>query len=197
VELDRTQETLGHRRDSGLTALILSFFALAWFGWGTADASAVLSVLLSVGSSAALAVALLAAVRVYHRPRPGHALGDPTVRRRYGIVVAVEFAVAGLGAVALGMSGAGDYVPVWVCAVVGLHFVALARVLSAPALRGLGVAVTAVATAALLVGAFSALAPSSVTGGGTGLVLLGFAIMTLAASRTPALDRGRHQHVVG
>lgn len=51
-------------------------------------------------------------------------------------------AVAGLGAVALGAAGAADYIPVWVCAVVRLHFLALARVLAAPALQLLGAEVT-------------------------------------------------------
>lgn len=197
MKLDRKQEPVGHRNDGELTALILAVFALAWFGWGEADASAVLSVLLSVGSSAAVAVGLLAAFRVFRRQRAEHAMGDPTVRRRYFVVVAVEFAAAGLGAAALGVTGAAAYIPVWVCAVVGLHFVALAPVFGTSALRWLGVAVTAVAAAALLVGVLTAVAPSSVTGGGTGLVLLGFAIMTLAGSIASAPERRRHEHVLG
>jgi hypothetical protein len=197
VETERTQDTTGQRRDGEMTALILAFFALAWFGWGSADASAELSVALSVGSSAALAVGILAAFRVCHRPRAGHALGDQAVRRRYVAVVATRIAPTALGAVLLGAGGGGAYIPVWVCAVVGLHFVALATVLSAPPLRWLGVAVTTVAAAALVVGVFTAVAPSSVTGGATGIVLLGFAIMTLAGTRTPALDRGTREHGFG
>lgn len=188
------QDSSGQRRDGEMTAFILAFFALAWFGWGSADASAELSVALSIGSSAALAVGVLAAFRVCHRPSTGHALGDQAVRRRYFAIVAIEVVAAGVGGALLGVNSAGAYIPVWVCAVVGLHFVALATVLNAPPLRSLGVAVTTVAAAALVVGVSTAVAPSSVTGGGTGIVLLGFAIMTLAGTRTPAFDRGRREH---
>jgi hypothetical protein len=102
--------------------------------------------------------------------------------------VAVEGAAAGLGAAALSATGAGAYVPVWVCAVVGLHFVALAPVFGAPPLRWLGIAITAVAPAGLLVGLFTAVAPTNVTGAGTGLVLLGFAALMLARPAAPARD---------
>lgn len=100
MEPDRTNDTvrrltpgteLSPRPDNGLTALILAVFALAWFGWGEADASAVLSVLLSVGSSGALAVGLLAAIRLVRGSRDRHTLEDPVVRRRYLIVVAARW----------------------------------------------------------------------------------------------------------
>jgi hypothetical protein len=167
------------RRDSGITALILGLFAIAWFSWGPPSPSAGLRIALSVGASAALAVALIGAFRACGSPRAGGALHDRAARRRYGLVVGIEFALAGLGAAALGPAGAADYIPVWVCAVVGLHFFALARVLAAPALRLLGAEVTTVAVAGLLVGALTATAPSSVTGPGTGLALLGFAMLVL------------------
>lgn len=170
------------QRDSGLTALILGVFAIAWFGWGQAQASGALTVLLTAGSSAAAVVAALGALRAFRRPRAESALRDRAVGRRYGIVVGVEFASAGLGAGVLSALGAPDYIPVWVCAVVGLHFFALAVVLDAPGLRGLGGSVTAVAAIALIAGVLTNVAPSGVTGSGAGLALLAYACVTLRAA---------------
>ena len=171
------------RRDSGLTALILGFFAMAWFGWGQAGASGALSAALAVGSAASLVVALLGALRAFRRPRTEGALHDPAAGRRYGILVGIEFALSGLGAGVLGATGRAASIPVWVCAVVGLHFFPLAAVLGDPALRWLGAALTAVAVAALLAGLFTGVPPSSVTGAGAGVALLAYATLALPGAR--------------
>jgi hypothetical protein len=165
------------RRASGLTVLILGFFAMAWFSWGEAAASSALSTALTVGSAAALGVTILGAAAICRGPRVDGVLPDGAPRRQYAIVVGIEFASAALGAGALAAIGAADYISVWVCAVVGLHFFALAPVLGAPRLRWLGVAVTTVSAAALLVGAFTGVAPSSVAGSGAGVALLAYAVL--------------------
>lgn len=134
---------------------------------------------MTVGSAAALVVAVLGALRVIRSPRDAGARRDPAVDRRYGIVVGIEFALAGLGAVALAAIGVPAYIPVWICAVVGVHFFALAPVLQAPALRWLGAVVTTVAIGALFLGVLTSVTPSSVTGSGAGLALLAYAILAL------------------
>jgi hypothetical protein len=111
------------RRDAGITALVLGFFASAWFGWGQAAPAA-----------------------------------------------------------ALGIVGQADYIPVWVCAVVGVHLVPLAPLLRDRRLVVLGVLVTMVALAALVAGLTQTATPSTVTGVGAGLLLLGFATAELAAA---------------
>lgn len=169
----------GSHRDSAVTALILGFFSAAWFSWGQADASDAMSTAMTVGSSVALVVAVLGAFRLCSGPRIASALHDPVVGRRYLIVVCIEFALAGLGAVALGAIGVPAYIPVWICAVVGVHFFALAGVFEASALRWLGAAVTAVAAVALLLGALTTLTPGSLTGAGAGVALLAYAILVL------------------
>jgi hypothetical protein len=172
---------------SGVTALILGFFACAWFGWGQADASRTFVAVLTMGSGIASIVAALGAIRLIRSPRGDRGMKDPTVRRRYGIVVGSEFIVAGAGAAILGATGAAAYIPAWICAVVGVHFFALALVLDAPALHWLGAVVTAVAAAAALVGMLTAVAPGSVTGPGAGLALVLYAILVLArGSAAPA-----------
>lgn len=174
----------GSRRDSGMTAMILGVFAIAWFGWGQADASGAMTVILTAGSSAAAVVAALGAISVFRAPRAESALHDPAVGRRYGIVVGLEFAIAGLGAGILGAAGAPDYIPVWVCAVVGLHFFALAAILDAAALRWLGASVTSVAVIAFVASVSTTVAPSSVTGPGAGLALLAYASVMLRSAES-------------
>jgi hypothetical protein len=85
----------------------------------------------------------------------------------------------------LGASGAPAYIPVWICAVVGLHFFALALLFQAPALRWLGAAVSTVAVAALLAGQLTDVTPGSVTGPGAGLALLAYATFVHAHRAQP------------
>jgi len=165
--------------DRGITALILGFFAAMWFSWGQADASPGLSTALSVGAVGALAVAVVAAFRAFRHRRGDRALQDPGAKRRYGLVVGVEFGLAGLGALGMGVIGAGAYIPVWICAVVGLHFFPLATLFGARALDTLGVVVTAVAAVALFVGLLTDIAPGNVSGAGAGLAMLFFAVLAL------------------
>jgi hypothetical protein len=105
------------------------------------------------------------------------------VRRRYGIVVGLEFALLGAGAAVLAISGLTRWIPVWICAGVGVHFIPLSRVLGDRFLVVLGVLISAVAMAALVIGLTSAVAPGTITGAGAGLCLLITAAITLIARR--------------
>jgi hypothetical protein len=88
-----------------------------------------------------------------------------------------------VGAAVLAAAGQSDFIPVWVCAVVGVHFFALARLLEDPLLVPLGALVTAVALVALVAGLATGVAPSTVTGVGAGTLLTGFALAALAGTR--------------
>ncbi len=160
------------RRDRGITALVEGFFAAAWFGWGHAAASSTLSGWLDVGSVLALVVAVVGAVVGFRSPSTGAASRDPVASRRYGIIVGIEFGLAGVGAAILGVTGQADYIPVWICAVVGVHFLPLAPVLRDRLLIPLGALMCAVAVAGLVTGLATGVAPSSVVGVGAGGLLL-------------------------
>jgi hypothetical protein len=165
------------RRDAGITALVLGFFASAWFGWGQAAPPAGLGTWLTVGSVLALAVAAIGALAGFRSPASTAALRGRAAGKRYGVIVGVEFGLADLGAGIL----------VWVCAVVGVHLLPLAPLLRDRRLVALGVLVTIVALVALVVGLADTVTPSTVTGVGAGLLLLTFAIAELAgALRTKA-----------
>jgi hypothetical protein len=174
------------RRDLGITALVEGFFAAAWFGWGNAAPSS-LGPLLVVGSIIGLLVAVAGGVVGFRAPGADAALNDPVPNRRYGIVVGIEFGVAGLGAAVLGIVGYPAYIPVWVCAVVGVHFFALVNILRDPTLRVLGTLMCAVAVLALVIAWWpgSHVRPGLVTGVGAGMLLLTFGSWALVRAVQP------------
>ena len=145
---------------------------------------------LAVGTvlGALLAVAGVVAAKRSAGPLP--AASDPAVRRRYGIIVGLEFGLLGAGAAVLGVTGLYQWVPVWICFGVGAHFFPLAATLQNPTLRPLGVLLIAVAAAALVTGLATAVAPSTVTGVGAGLCLLAFGFATLLAGGRGRGDPG-------
>jgi hypothetical protein len=170
-------------------AVVEGLFAVLWFSWGPPDPPAWLAGATQAGAVLALAVAvagLMAGRRVRDRATT---MRQASVQRRYARVVAVEFALLiGVGVV-LGVTAGAAWAAVWVCAVVGLHFFPLARVLPGLALPALGAAITAVAAGALAVGVTTDVVPTAVTGPGTGLALLvaatGSLVVLLRGARQP------------
>jgi hypothetical protein len=167
------------RRDAGITALVEGFFAMAWFGWGQEGPPAWLVPILVTGSLVGFAVAVTGAIVGFRSPKETAVLRDRAAFRRYGIVVGVEFGLAGIGAGILGGTGQAAYIPVWICAVVGVHFFALAPVLGDRNLIPLGAILCIVALAALIAGLATEVLPSAVTGVGAGAALAGFGIAAL------------------
>ncbi|MEV4810707.1 hypothetical protein [Micromonospora avicenniae] len=171
---------VGLRRQEGLGALYLGIFATVWFSVPAAEQP--LRGLLVAGSVAALLTAVAGGVVTARSRGAAAAPADRAGDRRYLLIVVVEFALAGLGAAALAVAGWTEYVPVLVCAVVGLHFFPLAPLLRSPLLRHLGVATCAVAVAGLLTGLTTGVSAGVVAGTGAGALLLGYALRSLVRS---------------
>jgi hypothetical protein len=159
-------------RGMAITAAIFGFFASSWFGWAQAAPPAWLEPYLVTGSVLSVLVLVAGVVLVVRYRRASSAPGSPAVGRRYGIIVGIEFGTAGLGAAVLGALGQAEYIPVWICAVVGVHFVPLAPVLRDPTLRPLAAVLVAVAAAGLVTGLATDADASATTGAGAGLALL-------------------------
>jgi hypothetical protein len=170
-------------RDRGVTVAIEGFFAFAWFGWGQAAAPSWLVVPLAVGDGLAVLLAVAGVVMTIRSAGRLRVMADPAVRRRYSITVGLEFGLLGVGAAVLGATGHDRWIPVWICAGVGVHFFPLASTLGNRSLRLLGVLLVAVAAAALAAGLATGTAPSTVTGAGAGLCLLAFGLATLLSGR--------------
>ncbi|MET8351880.1 MULTISPECIES: hypothetical protein [unclassified Micromonospora] len=170
------------RHQAGLTALYLGIFAMVWFSVPAAEQP--LRALLVVGSIAALLTAVVGVV-LSARTRGAGGPRDRATDRRYLLIVVAEFAAAGLGAAVLAAAGWSEYIPVLVCAVVGLHFFPLAPLLRDPLLRPLGVALCVVAVAGLVTALASAVSAGLVVGTGAGLLLLGYAVQALTRAYRP------------
>ncbi|MGK5677183.1 hypothetical protein ACSNOB_30695 [Micromonospora sp. URMC 106] len=165
------------RRQAGLGALYLGVFATIWFSVPAADPP--LRALLVVGSGAALLTAVAGAVVVARSRKAAVAARDRAADRRYLLIAAAAIAAAAIGAAVLGLVGWSEFVPVLVCAVVGLHFFPLVPVLRDPLLRPLGAAMCAVALAGLVTALASGVSAGLVVGTGAGLLLLGSAVLSL------------------
>ncbi|GHJ52199.1 hypothetical protein [Micromonospora chersina] len=172
------------RRQAGLTALYLGVFAAIWFSVPKVDPP--LRSLLVVASVGALLAAAVGAVLVIRAGRRPAGERDRAADRRYALVVAAEVAVGLIGALLLAAAGLTGYLPVLVCAVVGVHFVPLAPVLNDRLLVPLGVAVTLVALAGLVVDLVSAVSAGLVVGTGAGALLLAYAVLGLFRARRVA-----------
>jgi hypothetical protein len=165
-----------------MTALFLGFFSVAWFSWGAAGQPDWLGIATLIGAVLGIAVAAAGAVLGFRRPRAEAALADRQAGRRYGIIVGIEFALAAAGAMAWGLAGQPDFIPIWISAVVAAHFFPLAPVLRDGSLRLLGALMLLVSVAALLTAVATDAHPAMVTGPGCGALLLAFASAGLAAA---------------
>ena len=166
-------------RSRGVTVAVDGFFAFVWFGWGQAAAPSWLVIPLAVGTALGALLAATGVVVTKRSTGPLPAASDLAVRRRYSIIVGLEFGLLGVGAAVLGATGHYQWIPVWICFGVGVHFFPLASTLQNPTLRPLGALLVAVAAVALVAGLATAVAPSTVTGAGAGLCLLASGLATL------------------
>ncbi|MFC7625129.1 hypothetical protein [Microlunatus sp. GCM10028923] len=112
-------------RDSAFTSAWFGLMAMVWFGWAQEAPPPRTKPLLIAGS--VLGVLLAAGFGVY----TGLHWGDPTAlnetgRMRFGIVVGIEVAAAGIGCLVFARLGARRWMAWWVAVVVALHFLSLA-----------------------------------------------------------------------
>jgi hypothetical protein len=170
-----------HLRDAAMTAAIFGFFSTVWFGW--AQETRTRRSLIGCVVVAALVVAGGLAVAIPHWSG-STAFADPDTSRTYGIVVGVEFGLAGLGAGLLAALKRAEWIPVWVSFVVGVHLFSIAALLDYPLIHVVGVLVTLVSLAAVPIARARSLPISLVVGVGSGVSLLAGAICSLIVTAT-------------
>jgi hypothetical protein len=175
---------MDHVRDAAMTALVFGFFASAWFGWAQESPPAAWRPWLGIGAGVSLAVAAVGGILAWQHWADGSALGEPGAMRSYGIIVGVEFTLAGLGAAALALRSRPELIAPWVCLVVGVHFIPLAGPLESPILYPLALVMVLVAVGAVPYARRRNLAPSAVTGAGAGAALLVCAVASLVVVTT-------------
>lgn len=169
------------RRDATATAAIFGFFAASWFGWAQENPPTAWQTALIVGSILALLVAVVGGVLTWRRWSSKTVFNRHT-SRRFGLIVGLEFAIAGVGAGVLTALGRADLIPAWIALVVGVHFFPLASLLKDPLLYGVAALVSLIALVAVPLAATLAVPVSAFTGFATGIVLLGAALFSLSSA---------------
>lgn len=168
-------------RDAAMTAVILGFFASGWFGWAQEKPPPTWPKWLGIGSGLSLLTAVVGGLLAWRHWSDGTAFDEDT-SRAFGVVVAIEFGAAGLGAIALTLTRRKEYIPAWVALVVGLHLFPVAVLINYPLVHLPAALVTIVAVAAVPVAKARALPISAVTGVGSGIALLVTAWISLLSA---------------
>jgi hypothetical protein len=161
----------------GRSALYIGFFSAFWFNWARAGAPADLVPMIVACVVLALMVAVLGGVLLIAVRRRRWAR-NAAVDRRFVLIAAVQFVAIAAGAILLSQVGHPELVPPWTAAIVGAHFLPLARLLWDPALVWLGIATIAVSVAGTVIAMIHG-AATTVTGLAVGVALLGFAVRGL------------------
>lgn len=166
-------------RDAAMTAAIFGFFAMAWFGWAQEHPPQSWKKWLIVGSVLAPLALVAGGLLAWRLWNTGTAFGGDT-GQIFGIIVGVEFGLAGIGAGLLAWRGRKELIPVWIALVVGVHLFPLAPLLHYPLLYLVAALVTIAALAAVPIARGRSVPVSAVNGLGVGTVLLAAAIFSLA-----------------
>jgi hypothetical protein len=82
-------------RDRGVTVVVEGFFAFVWFGWGQAAPPSWLVAPLAVGDGLAVLLTVAGVVLTTRSAGPLRVMADPAVRRRYSIIVGLQFGLHG------------------------------------------------------------------------------------------------------
>jgi hypothetical protein len=180
IGVRRSWDTTAAARTRGVTATIEGLLASIWFAWARSDASTSMRSWLEIGGVAALLVAsagLVLAASRYGRPAQA---GESALRRRYNRIVAAEVMLLMAGAAVLAAIGLSAWIPTWLCAGVGIHFLPASRLFETPFLGLIGLTITAASASAVAAGLTTTVPPSVVAGAGAGACLLVAALGSLA-----------------
>jgi hypothetical protein len=170
-------------RDAAMTAAIFGFFGSVWLGMAQEAPPARWRPLLIAGSVVSILTAVAGGLLAWRHWGSGTVF-DAETSPVFGIVVAVEFILAGVGAAVLAKRGHKDLVVSWIALVVGLHFVPLAWFFGFPLLGVMGVVMAAAAVAGVPVARSRGLATSAVVGAACGAILVATGLISLVVALT-------------
>ena len=109
-----------HLRDAAGLAAVFGFFAMAWFGWAQEKPPSSWLWPLRIGSILAGLTAIGGGLLLWRHWSDGTVFGDST-GRAFGILVGIEFALAGLGAGLLAWRKHAELIPAWIAFVGRAH----------------------------------------------------------------------------
>ncbi len=164
-------------RDLAMYAAIFGFFGMVWFGWAQEKPPKSWRAWLGAGSMLSVIVAIAGLYLAITNWSAATAL-TREASITFGIVVGIEFAIAGIGATIFAKRQP-HYVSAWIAFVVGAHFLPLAWIFQDPWLYLLTALACAAPVTAALLAKKHGIAVSALTGALMGIVLLGFALRGL------------------
>jgi hypothetical protein len=170
-------------RDAAGTAAVFGFFAMAWFGWAQEDPPAKWLWPLRIGSILSGLTAVAGGLLLWRHWSDGSVI-DASVGPKFGIVVGVEFALAGLGAAFLAVRKQAHLTSAWIAFVVGVHFFPVAVLLEIPALHVTAALVAIASVASVFIARARSLTVSAVVGATTGPILLVSGLLALLDALT-------------
>lgn len=147
--------TRPEQRGRAAGVLVLALFAINWTTWGmSASSMPALEMPVFMVSGLCFVGCVLAGVLAWRRSSVLHSGSDVVrgraVGARFGLIVALEFAALFVAARFLGTAGLTEGIPAAVCLGVGLHFFPLARLFHVRLYTLTGVAMCAIALAAMI-----------------------------------------------
>lgn len=170
-------------RDAAMLTVIFGFFGMAWFGWAQEAPPKKARAMLGVGSVLSIALAVVGGLFAWQHWNDGSAI-DADTGPRFGIIVGVEVAFAGIGSGILAWRKKSEFIAPWVAFVVGVHFIPLATMLRLPLLFPAAVLVVLAAWASVRLARARDVTVSYMTGLLTGSSLLLFAAISLLQALT-------------
>jgi hypothetical protein len=181
----------GALRGYATGVLITALFGFAWIGWGMSDIHGGATLPVQVVGGVVALVLLIGSARLFLSARHAEVAADngprrSRIMRRFGIVVGVEYFT--LGAIAGVLSGLHleQWVPVAICAGVGLHFLPLAAVFRVPLyyVTGAALVVLAVVTVIAVHSGASTVLWTALPGIGSAIVLWATSVILLRTAST-------------
>lgn len=124
----------------------MTFFSAGWWALGSTVLSGV-EVWIVGAIGLLVVVALFTSAWRLRADDDGARVGEDW---RFGAIVAAEFAAIFVVAVAAGRAGRVDWIPALICAVVGAHFLPLARLFATPVYVATGIALVVLAALTFL-----------------------------------------------
>lgn len=163
------------------TAGVLGIAAAAWFAWSLAGGE-LSTVVMVIAAALGLGTGIVGFVLRRRADGTSVHSGNPASYRTYNRSVLFEVAAILAGNLVLGRLGLGDYIPAWTMAMMGLHFVPLARLYRIGALRVLGFVVVALSGIGALAGLTGLAMPATVCCSLGGLAMLITALWAIRAA---------------
>lgn len=166
-------------RDAAATSVVFGFFASSWFGWAQERPPRRWRPGLVAGAVVSLLVTAFGAYQLWENWNTATAL-DRTTSILFGVVVATQVIMIGVGSLVLSRRGRAELISALVALVVGVHFIPLAFLLDDPMLYGVAAALMAAAPVSVIVARRQSVAISAITGVAAGSILLLGAAIALA-----------------